>query len=82
MAAEEIAQDAFAAIAHDRSADRPRGGDTKPGRPVVAAIANPEQEPPAINPAPDLARSREIGAAANSLRRSEAKAALRGVRQR
>ena len=82
VAAEKVAYDALAAVAHHRPSHGPRGGDTQPGGPAIAAIANPEQEPPTINPAPCLPRSREIGAAVDALRRTEEKAALRGVRQR
>ncbi len=79
---EKLAQHTLAPVAHHRAAHGPRGGDTQPGRPCIAPITNPEQEPPAVEPAPVLARGREIGAATNALRRSEAEAALRGVRQR
>ncbi len=82
VAAIEVAHDPLAAVAHHRATHSPRSGDPQPDRPVVAAIAHPKQEPPAINPAPGLPRSREIGAAVDALRRTEEKAALRGVRQR
>lgn len=82
VAAEELAQEALAAVAHHRAADGSRCRHAQAGGPAIAAIADPEQEPPAIEPAPGLARGREIGAAADALRRTEEEAALRGVRQR
>lgn len=82
VAAEEIAQDALAAVANHRATHCTRGGHAQTGRPAIAAITHPEQEPSAIEPAPGLARSREIGAAADALRRTEEEAALRGFRQR
>lgn len=82
VAAEDFAQGAFAAVAHHRAADSPRGRDAKPGRLIVASFAYPQQEPPSVEPAPVLARDAEIGAAADALRRPKEEAALRGVRQR
>lgn len=82
VAAEELAQEALAAVAHHRTADGSRRRHAQTGGPAIAAIANPEQEPPAIEPAPGLARGREIGAAVDALRRTEEEAALQGVRQR
>ncbi len=79
---EDLAQETLAAVAHHRTAHRPRGGDAQPGRSIIAAGANPEQEPSAVAPAPGLTRGLEIGAAANPVRQSEAETALRGFRQR
>lgn len=82
MPAEELTQDAFAAIAHHRSTDCARGGDSEPGRPVVVALARPKQKPPGVETSAAFTGDIKIGAASYTLRRSKTKAALRGFRQR
>ncbi len=82
VVAEQLAQDAFAVVAHHRATHGARGRHAQTGGPAIAAITDPEQEPAPVEPAPGLTRGREIGAAADALRRSEEEAALRGVRQR
>jgi hypothetical protein len=82
MAAKELAQYAFAAVAHNGPADGARSCDTEPGWPVVVAFARPKQKPPGVETPSALAGDIEIGAAPDALRRSKTKAALRGIRQR
>jgi len=80
--AEEFAQVALAAVAHDSRTDRARRRNSEPGRGGIAAGAHPEQEPAPVDSPAGFARGAKIGAAPHALRRPEAEAALQSVRQR
>lgn len=82
MAAEELAQDALAAIADHGPSDGARGGDPQPGRPNVVALVRPEEKPASVETPAAFAGDIKIDTAPDALRRLETETTLRDVRQR